>query len=58
MLNEAVSKFMSIFPKPASLQKETIFERWAKRPDVSPIWKVVKRKFPDDLDEKYIMCKM
>ena len=38
MLNDAVAKFMSIFPKPKTLQKKTIFELWKERPDVSPIW--------------------
>jgi len=48
MLNDAVAKFMSILPKLPSITKETIFERWAKRPDVSPIWKVVQHQFPED----------
>ena len=53
MSNNAVSKFMSIIPKPPNLQKESIFERWAKGPDVSPIWKVVKKQFAED-DEPQI----
>ena len=52
MLNDAVAKFMSIFPKPKNLQKKTIFELWKERPDVSPIWKVVKHKFPEDDEEQ------
>jgi hypothetical protein len=35
-----------------NLQKKTIFELWKERPDVSPIWKVVKHKFPEDDEEQ------